>query len=198
MVVAYHIIITNYGFWLPNDPRGSWSDYVRSWELFLAGGPATKVATRQSLAAAPHDYRRREAAKAALVRAPVVYTGVQARAVGQGFADFVERSRVTVLACSIMPKHTHLVIDRPPYPAEQAANLLKGAATAELGRQGLHPFAGDAYRNGKLPTPWARKQWICFLNTADDVRRAIDYVERNPLKEGLKRQRWSFVVPYQP
>ena len=28
-VVAYHVIITNYGFWLPNDPRGSWSDLVR-------------------------------------------------------------------------------------------------------------------------------------------------------------------------
>jgi hypothetical protein len=23
-VIAYHVIITNYGFWLPNDPRGSW------------------------------------------------------------------------------------------------------------------------------------------------------------------------------
>lgn len=198
MVVAYHIIITNYGFWLPNDPRGSWSDFVRSWELFLAGGPATKVTTRQSLAAAPHDAQRRERVKAALVRPPVVFTGVQARAVGHGFADFVERSRVTVLACAIMPKHTHLVIDRPPYPAEQATNLLKGAATAELSRQGLHPFADAAYRNGRLPTPWARKQWICFLNNVDDVWRAIDYVERNPLKEGLRRQRWSFVIAYQP
>ena len=37
MVRAYHAIFTTYGFWLPNDPRGSWSDFVRSWELFKHG-----------------------------------------------------------------------------------------------------------------------------------------------------------------
>ena len=42
MVLASHLIISAYGFWLPNDPRGSWSDFVGSWEL-LKFGPATKV-----------------------------------------------------------------------------------------------------------------------------------------------------------
>ena len=36
-VRAYHLIITTYGFWLPTDPRGSWSDFVRAWELFRFG-----------------------------------------------------------------------------------------------------------------------------------------------------------------
>ncbi len=94
-----------------------------------------------------------------------------------------------------MPRHTHLVIDRPPYPAEQAANLLKGAATAELTRRGLHPFADAPYKDGRVPTPWARKQWICYLNNEADVRRSIAYVERNPAKDKLPRQHWSFVVP---
>jgi len=30
MVRGYHVIFGMYGFWLPNDPRGSWSDYVGS------------------------------------------------------------------------------------------------------------------------------------------------------------------------
>jgi REP element-mobilizing transposase RayT len=195
-VVAYHVIITNYGFWLPNDPRGSWSDYVRSWELFLAAGSATKTDTRRSVADVPHDHRRRQAAMATLVRPPVVFTGKQAQAVGIGFGDFVRRSHVSIIACSIMPRHTHLVIHRTHYPAEQAANLLKGAATAELVRRSLHPFAGSRYRNGRLPTPWARKQWIVYLNCDADVHRAIEYVESNPLKDELPPQRWSFVVPY--
>jgi REP element-mobilizing transposase RayT len=125
-----------------------------------------------------------------------VFTGEQARAVGIGFGNFVNRSPVTIHACSIMPQHTHFVIDRPPYDAEQAANLLKGSATSELLRCGLHPFADAPYNDGRLPTPWARKQWIVFLDTVSDVRRAIKYVERNPLKDGLKPQRWSFVTPY--
>jgi hypothetical protein len=154
-VAAYHVIVTNYGFWLPNDPRGSWSDYVRSWELFAAGGPATKIESRRSVAAARHDRRRRQRAKTALARPPVVFTGKQAQAVGLGFARFVERSGVSIVACAIMPQHTHLVIIRPPYRAEQAANLLKGAATAELTRRGLHPFADSAYKSGRVPSPWA-------------------------------------------
>jgi hypothetical protein len=40
MVLASHVIITAYGFWLPNEERGSWSDFVRSWELFKNFGPA--------------------------------------------------------------------------------------------------------------------------------------------------------------
>lgn len=28
MVEWYHLIMTAYGFWLPNDPRGSWSEFV--------------------------------------------------------------------------------------------------------------------------------------------------------------------------
>src|ERR1700680_1345456 len=32
-VLVAHVIITAHGFWLPNDPRGSWSDFVGAWEL---------------------------------------------------------------------------------------------------------------------------------------------------------------------
>ena len=46
MVIAYHLILSAYGFWLPNDERGSWSDFVRSYELY-AFGPATKADTRR-------------------------------------------------------------------------------------------------------------------------------------------------------
>lgn len=174
MVIAYHVIIANYGFWLPNDQRGSWSEFVRSWELFLAGGRATKVDARRSVADRPHVAQRRQATKGALVRPPVVFTGLQARAVGMGFARFAAGSNCSILACSILPRHTHLVLDRPPYLVEQAANLLKGAATSDLLRQRVHPFADSACANGRLPTPWARKQWACFLNSDSDVRRAIE------------------------
>lgn len=34
MVRWYHAIFSAYGFWLPNDPRGSWSDFVRAWHFF--------------------------------------------------------------------------------------------------------------------------------------------------------------------
>ena len=37
MIHAYHVMMPCYGFWLPNDPRGSWSDFVAAWELAKFG-----------------------------------------------------------------------------------------------------------------------------------------------------------------
>src|SRR6478672_12031943 len=56
MVIATHVIISAHGFWLPNDPRGSWSDFVGAWELFRYGGRATKTTETRSLAGRSHDY----------------------------------------------------------------------------------------------------------------------------------------------
>jgi len=35
-----------------------------------------------------------------------------------------------------------------------------------------------------------------FLNDADAVVHAIEYVEQNPVKEGKRLQRWSFIRPF--
>src|SRR3954451_20986717 len=101
MVLAYHVIITPYGFWLPNDPRGSWSDFVRCWELFLAAGPATRVDTRRSVARVPHDREARLQAKEALQYPPVVFDGHQALSIAHGFASMASKSNYQVYACSI-------------------------------------------------------------------------------------------------
>src|SRR5687767_14640948 len=61
MILAFHSIFSMYGLWMPNDPRGSGTDYVAVWELFRYG-PATKVRTRHSVAAKPHDRAQRFAA----------------------------------------------------------------------------------------------------------------------------------------
>src|SRR4051794_11858810 len=123
-VLAYHLILTVYGFWLPNDPRGSWSDFVRSWEL-ARFGRATTTDQRRSLACDEHDRALRLAAKSALVREPVHFTGVQARAVAAGFSEYCRKSDCIVHACSILPRHVHLVVARHRYSIEQVANLLK-------------------------------------------------------------------------
>ena len=67
MVRWYHLVMTAYGFWLPNDPRGSWSEFVRAWEP-QRFGPATKTRERRSHAHDPHDRARRLEAKEYLAR----------------------------------------------------------------------------------------------------------------------------------
>jgi hypothetical protein len=33
MIHGFHFILSAYGFWLPNDPHGSWSNTVRKFSL---------------------------------------------------------------------------------------------------------------------------------------------------------------------
>jgi REP element-mobilizing transposase RayT len=197
MVLGSHVIFSAYGFWLPNDPRGSWSEFVGSWEL-LRFGPATKVDTRRSVAARPHDWALRLAAKEALRYPPVQFTGVQARAIGRAFAESVRKGGVTVWACSILPEHVHLVTARHRCKVEQLVNFLKAAATKALVAEGLHPFADRRTVDGAIPKCWGRGGWKVYLDSVEDLQRAIGYVEANPLKEGKPSQRWPFVTAFDP
>ncbi|WP_390884383.1 transposase [Humisphaera borealis] len=196
MVLASHVILSCYGFWLPNEERGSWSDFVRNWELFYRYGGATKVDTYRSVADKPYDRERRRESRKSLTYPPVEFSGVQAREVGLAFADKAQRANYSIHACAIMRNHVHLVIGRHRYDFLQIANLLKGAATTRLTQRNLHPLQQCRTPRGTIPSPWAHRCWVVFLDSEVDVRRAVKYVEDNPEKEGKKRQVWSCVVPY--
>lgn len=196
MVRAYHLILTCYGFWLPNDPRGSWSGFVRSFELYCVGGQATKVHTKQSVASHGHNHHARLRAKQALQRPPVIFTGRQARAVTRGFGDYAQSNGRRVYACSVMPDHAHLVIERDDKPIETVATQLKARATYFLNQEDLHPFAGKMRSGGRAPTPWARKCWSVFLRTNRQIQHTIKYVEQNPIRAGQKPQRYRWITDF--
>lgn len=195
MILASHVIMTAYGFWLPNDPRGSWSDFVRQWELLRFGAP-TKTTERRSLASAPHDRERRLAARRALRYQPVTFTGVQALCVARGFARAVQESGYVLYGCSILPSHVHLVVARHQRWAQRIAGHLKARATQELVARGVHPFARFRGADGRFPSVWTHRSWTVFLDSPADIKRAVRYVENNPIKERKRAQAWSFVTPY--
>ena len=127
---------------------------------------------------------------------PVEFTGIQARAIGRGFARAVEKSRFTIWACSILPEHVHAVIMRHTYKVEQIVNLLKGEGTKQLNEERLHPLASYAAEGRKPHSPWADRRWKVFLDSEMAIEEAIQFVEDNPIKEGKTRQRWPFVTPF--
>src|ERR1700733_1298743 len=106
-VLAYHVIFGTYGFWLPNDPRGSWSDFVGLYELYRKHGPARTTTERRSVAHTAHDSVASEAAKEVLPRQPVVFDEAQAQTVGKGFEESFQKGQLTVWACAILPDHVH-------------------------------------------------------------------------------------------
>src|SRR6476660_5100809 len=107
MVLAHHLLISAYGFWLPNDPRGSWSDFVFAWELFHFGGAATKVepGAKRSVAGKKHNRAARVATKEHLKYPSVILDDAQIASVARGFQRMVDKAGYDVLACAILPEH---------------------------------------------------------------------------------------------
>ena len=196
-VIGFHLIMTYYGFWLPNDPGGSGSWEVRA-EHLKPFGPATHVDSQKSVARKPHDWKVRKLAKSALKFPPVLLNGIQARAVARGFAVHLKRRHLPCYACAVMKEHTHLVVPQPRYDIEEFMVDLKAAATHELLLERVHPFQNYADRDEKLPHLWGQDGRHVFLFNDDDMRGRIVYVEKNPPNAGMRKQKWSFVVPYQP
>ncbi|MEM1108054.1 MAG: transposase [Planctomycetota bacterium] len=182
MIRAFHCIFGTYGFWLPNEPRGSWSTYVASWEL-LRYGKATTVSTRRSLARKPFDPKLRKQMRGSLKYEPVRFTGKQAVVVARSFIE----TGYTIHAMVVMPEHVHLVIGYTDRPIRRVIDHLKTSAT-----RGLRECGWFTDR-----TPWAAHGWNVFLNSDADVMRCVKYVEANPLREGKRPQRWSGVMSYQ-
>ncbi len=193
MIHGYHVIFGAYGFWMPNDPRGSWSEFVGAWEL-RRFGPATKSCERQELT--DEASATLVQIKRALEYRAVQFNGRQARSIGSGFAKTIGRSCLTIWRCSILPEHVHLVIARHRFKVEYIAGLLKGGASKQLKADGIHPLS--KYRNdkGELPTPWNVKCWRVYLDSEEAIDNAIHYVDQNPVKEGKPRQHWSFETPF--
>lgn len=192
MVIAYHFIFSAYGFWLPNDPRGSWSETIRVFDL-LKYGPATKVTTTRSLASKPHDRKLRAEAKQALKHPPVCFSGPQALAIAQGFEVAQNDHGYSYLALAILPDHVHLIVERHPRDIDDISRHLKARATSRMSQLGIHPLAQEASDVGRIPSPWSRGYWCPFIRDPDHLAAAIRYVKNNPAKSGLRPQHWRIV-----
>lgn len=209
-IVAYHSIFGAYGFWLPNDPRGSWSTEVKADHLKPFGEPI-HPGTRKSVAGRPHDRTLRFEAKQHLLRKNVVFDSAQIDCIGRGLAELISQTKVVVYATAIMPDHVHLVYPRPECSAEQFVGMFKRAGSRALRKEGLHPFAaadqhrvdaaakrcGDAAaKQDRVPTPWAEDAWHVFLHDDEEIRQRIEYVNNNPIRAGRSAQHWEFVTDF--
>jgi len=196
MVHWYHVIFSVYGFWLPNDPRGSWSDFVDAWELFRFAGPATKVTGKRSYAHDAHDARSRKESKEHLKFPPARFEAPCRTSISLGFGRAVEEFNFRIHACAIGFDHVHCVASRNATRSiEQVVAVLKARATNQMNADGTHPMEGLVNSKGVTPTAWGEGCWKVFINDTSQLRSAIGYVERHPMKEGLPQQKWSFLKP---
>jgi hypothetical protein len=95
-----------------------------------------------------------------------------------------------------MPDHVHVVMMRHELKIEDIIQRMMSCATRQMTIAGLHPM--EQYRDvkGRAPSPWAEGGWSVFLDSPEEIHGRIRYVNDNPLKAGLRAQRWRFVTRY--
>jgi len=195
MIPAFHAIWTAYGWWLPNDPRGSWSEEVWHPEIrdlgerYLGRRPEqpTPDALRDWLASAQGELRHD----------PTILDGPAALAAARGIRSQREKHGYALLALAVLPDHVHAVFRRHRHRYERVIGGLKAVAGNRVRRHwGTEPDASSRTRlNRRKETRpvWARGYWIRYLNTDTHIASAVRYVQRNPVRMGLPAQRWSFL-----
>lgn len=186
MVIAHHLIWTVYGWWLPNDPRGSGSETIRN-DVLADLGELHKGRTRVQPTGG--EIRAFYERAAPLLRHPLLtFDEEQRTIIAAAFEREIAAQGYTCWACAVMPDHVHVLIRKHKHLAEQMAENLMRASRDRLIETG--------HRERTHPTWIVGFGWKVFLDHPDDVRRTVRYIEQNPVKIRLLVQRWSFVKEY--
>jgi REP element-mobilizing transposase RayT len=186
LVIGYHLVWTAYGWWLPNDPRGSTSKELCCDILAQLG---ELHYGRKKIQPAGYVIREFYQQAADLLQFPLLTFDETARdEIAAAFGTVIGDLRYTCWACAVMPDHVHLLIRKHKHQAEEMIACLKDASRERLRRVNLrqpdHPVWGMGHG------------WKVFLDHPDDIRRTIVYIEKNPLPLRLPRQSWPFVKEY--
>lgn len=185
IIIAHHLILHAYGHWLPNDPRGSGSVELRQGK-FADLGP---IHTGRKPVQPPREQPKRfwNKARPRLEYPLLRFDEANRQALGDAFAEVIQRERYTMWACAVLSNHAHLCIRRHRDDGRTMWQKLAAAA-----QQRLRLFA-DVPANHPI---WSERPYVVFLYAPDEVFGRVRYIKGNPTKESLPPQRLPFVVPY--
>jgi hypothetical protein len=143
--LAWHLIWTTYGTWLPGDDRG--------WRR--RGDPT----------AHPPDPALAAAVRAALRFPPLYFDAAQRVVVAGAIEAACARPGWRLYACVVRTSHVHVVLTAP-MAAKQARRALKARATRALVER-------DAELAARVI--WTRSGWVRVLGSYSDVDGAVAY-----------------------
>lgn len=186
LVIAYHLIWTGYGWWLPNDPRGSGSKAIDSDIIAQLG----ELHYGRKRVQPPGEVVRDFYQKAAKVlKYPLLGLDESARAVvAQAFEEVIRRERYTCYACAIMPDHVHMLIRKHKHKAEDWPTGSKPKTACGYGRPVTGPTItrpGAAAASGTSSSNTPTKS-----DARSATSNAIPSPSPSPLNSG------PFVTPY--
>jgi REP element-mobilizing transposase RayT len=185
MVIAHHLIWTAYGYWLPNDPRGSMSKTIACDVIAELGELHYGRKKVQPLGREVQEFH--SAAKSVLKHSLLDFAVCDFPAIADALAETIREHKYTCYACAIMPDHIHILIRKHKHLSEDMLDNFQQTSRLRLHNLGLRPDDHPV---------WGGPGWKVFLDTPTDIRRTIHYIEGNPPKWRLPRQQWPFVIEY--
>ena len=185
IVIAYYLIWTAYGYWLPNDPRGSMSKTIACDVIADLG---TLHYGRKRVQPSAHKVREfRDSARGVLKHQLLRFKQSDFPIIAESLAEAIIEHNYTCYACAIMPDHVHVLIRKHKHQAEAMLDNFQSTSRLRLRSQKLRPNDHPV---------WGGLGWKVFLDTPDSIRRTIGYIDDNPPQWRLPRQHWSFVKAY--
>ena len=185
LVIGYHLIWTAYGWWLPNDPRGSMSRFLANDLLRELG--ELHYGRKRAQPASRHIRAFYEDAADKLKHDLLEFGAKEIAAIADAFRSVVAECRYTCYVCVIMRDHVHLLIRKHRDSAEEMIFNFQEASRLRLRTLRLRPEDHPV---------WGGPGWKVFLDHPGDIRRTVQYIDDNPVKMRLSRQCWDFVIPY--
>jgi hypothetical protein len=186
-VIAHHHILHGYGHWLSNDLRGSGSEELRQekfahlGEVHFGRKPRHEQPTRDEL---KQFYRE---AESLLDHEPIWFRARERQVIAAAFGKVIREQRYTCWAGAVCSNHGHAMTRVHRTPGQRIWEQLAEASRDALIKAGLAP---------KDHPVWSARPYIVFKYTTESVENGVEYVELNPTKERLPRQRYDWVVPY--
>jgi len=185
IVIAHHLIWTAYGWWLPNDPRGSTSREIRVEKLKDLGPVHYE---RKPVQPSREELQRfHEEAQDRLAHQVIEFTDEEIELVGKSLGKVIGEEKYTCYRCAIMPEHVHMLMRRHRDKAEVMIEKFQRETREAL---------IQAKRRGLLHPVWGGPGWKVFLDSREAIENVDKYVQENPKNAGRPEQHWSFVTKY--
>jgi REP element-mobilizing transposase RayT len=185
MIAAYHLVWTVYGYWLPNDPRGSMSHTIRNPVVAELGDIHYGRKRIQRTGRVLRDFH--DAAQRVLQYRLLDFSTAEVEAIATAFGNVIASRAYTCYGCAIMPDHVHILVRKHRYVAEAMIERLQDESRIAV--------LGLCKRGASHPV-WGGPGWKVYLETREDIVRTIRYIDGNPRKSRLPPQTWPFVKRY--
>jgi len=185
MVIAYHLMFTGYGHWLPNDPRGSMSRKTHTPELAQFGKTHHGRKSAQPSLGELREFSRR--AEPRLAHPILWFDPSRRRALVEAIGSVVRDERLTCYACAVLTNHVHVLIRKHRLRGEQMRDRIRQAGRDALHQAGLVPPEHPVF---------SERSCIVYKDDPASVGTCIHYINDNFAKHRLAPTIYEFVVPY--